>query len=265
MVRQLLEVVVGLLRFNGGWDECVEGLVRQGNRLVHAVHGARGVQDDGVVTRLALAVGDGAAIVFLQEVLHHEPVGKVAEHGRVRIAENLEQGNGELAAHGAFQHDDAAQPERFLFADQALHLQRKRPHFRDDQVGDSLPLEHVAALLLVVEVERVDDRHRGARHVHAVEREDRLRRRRADEHDPGVVLARDADARKRFRIPLPFAEQLAVGVRPVSIAHGYAVQSLVAEGVHLLDERPAGLIQHIPVFELLDQSFPLRALFHNRG
>ena len=253
VVRQALEVVIGFLRLESNWNEGVQRLIRQRNRLVHAVHGAGRVQDEGGIARFLFHVGNRRGFMLFQQVFHQKPTVELGEQGRVRLADNLQPRNDKLSAHRAFQHDDVAQPQLLAIAQQALHQQRERPDLRDDQVGDSLPLDHAVDLLLVVKVEMVDLRYRGACHVQAVNGEDALRRRRADDRGARPVLSRDADACECLGIPLPVAEQLAIRVRPIAVPHGNAVQAFVAERVHLLDERPARLIQHVPAFELLHQ------------
>jgi len=257
VVRQTLEVFVGFLRLDSTRHESVEGLIGHGNRLVHAVHRARGVEDDGGVGGFLPTVGDGRCLVLSQEVFHQKPTVELAEQLGIRLADELQPGNTELPAHWAFQYDDVAQSELLAVTDQALHQERERPHLRDHQLRDLLPLDHAVYLLLIEEVERVDMGHRSTRHVEAVEREDNLCRRGADERHARTVISRDASAGKRLGIAFPITEHLAIRVRPIAVPYGHAVQALVAERVHLFDEGPAGLVKDGALFEFRHQIRPL--------
>ena len=250
VLRGVLEVLVGLLGLDGAGHEGVHGLVGQGHRLVHAADRAGGVQHrDGV----ALAVGDGIALVLLQHIVHQQAARHLPELLLVDVADQLQRGNREIPAHGAGQHDDVAQAQQLLVAQQALHQLGIGEQLRDDQVGDLLTLDHAVNLLLVVQVEVIDDGHGRAGHVQAVVREDGLGQRRADQRHPRTGRAVDAHAGERLRVALPVAEHLPVGVRPVAVADGDALQAVLAVGVQIPDKGPARLIDQLTALQPLLQ------------
>ena len=254
VLRGVLEILVGILGLDGAHHKGVHGLVGQGNRLVHAADRAGGVEDDG---RLALAVGDGEGLVLLQKVLHHQAAFHVAEQLPVHVPDQLQRGNEELSSHWAFQHDDVAQAQHLAVAKQALHQLREGPDLRDDQVRDLLPLDHAVDLLFIVQVEGIDEGHGRADHVQAIERENRLGQRRADERHPGTVLGGDVDAGERLGVTLPVTEHLAVGVRPVSVGDGHAVQALRAVGIQVPDKGPARLVDQLSALQALHRLLKL--------
>ena len=251
MLRQALEVVVGILGLHGDRDEGVDVLVGQGNRLVHAVHGARGVQDDGAFGGLLPAIDDRRGLVLLEEVLHEETALELAEQRHVHLADGLECGDAVLSVQRALEKDDVAQAEHLAVAEQAFHELGEAPDLRDHQVRDLLPLDHGVHLLLVEEVEVIDEGHGGARHVETIEREGAFRQRRGNEADTRVVLTRDAHPRERLCILFPVTEHLTIRVGPIPVPNGDAVEALIAEGIHFLDERPRGLVQIGSAFKLL--------------
>ena len=181
----LLEILERFLCFEQAQHKGIHGLVGQRYRLMHTADGSCGMKDYGT---LLLRIGDGVCLILLQKILHQDTVLEFAVQLSVQLPCYFERRDCEIPSHGAGNHNDLLDTQKFPVPEKTLHQIRECEDLRDHQIRDLLPLYHAVDLLLIIQVEMVDDRHARTGHVQAVQCEERLGQRYADEPYAGVVI-----------------------------------------------------------------------------